>query len=175
MDGIYPKLLQFVKAINIPIGQNKQKFTNWQFAAHKSVERAFGVLQNKFNRLVQPSEYWFMEEIHSIVLACITLHNMMVKEQIDNNEIEDVNFYADIVPNAPTGLLRTVVDAETRVDKVASLTALYYKMYGPSLARQFINTCVFTNASRTLSSSSLMACSNFFCLRVCSNNSISSC
>ena len=47
-DGIYPKYATFVQAINPPIAAKERLFTKRQEAACKDVERAFGVLQIKW-------------------------------------------------------------------------------------------------------------------------------
>jgi Plant transposon protein len=64
-----------------------------QEALQKDIERAFGVLQQKFQVLRNVIETWFLSEIKEIVETCIMLHNMMVESRICNDEKEDSNFY----------------------------------------------------------------------------------
>ena len=48
VDGIYPELSRFVKTIDEPRGQGTRIFASWQEASRKDIERAFGVIQRKF-------------------------------------------------------------------------------------------------------------------------------
>ena len=50
-DGIYPPLSRFVKGISMPVLPGEKAFTAWQESARKDIERAFGVLQGKFQVL----------------------------------------------------------------------------------------------------------------------------
>jgi len=58
VDGIYPEIARFVKTISVPTGCAQKTFAGWQEAARKNVERAFGVLQQKFQILCRPLEKW---------------------------------------------------------------------------------------------------------------------
>lgn len=57
------------------------------------MERAFGVLKVKFLCLKHPILLHHRDDIYFIVLACIAMHNMMVKERIDAGEEEAASFY----------------------------------------------------------------------------------
>jgi len=85
VDGIYPETARFVKTVTVPIGPAQKKFSAWQEATCKNIERAFGVLQRKFQILCHPFEKWDETRINQTVLACIMLHNMMVQERVDSN------------------------------------------------------------------------------------------
>lgn len=45
------------------------------------MERAFGVLQARWGIIKQPARSWHMENIHTILMACIVLHNMIIKDE----------------------------------------------------------------------------------------------
>ncbi|XP_051196729.2 uncharacterized protein [Lolium perenne] len=47
-DDIYPRYATFVKTIQSPANEMNAYFATWQEAAHKNVERSFGVLQQRF-------------------------------------------------------------------------------------------------------------------------------
>jgi hypothetical protein len=79
VDGIYPSWSIFVSSITEPYGQKQEWFVKMQEAHRKDVERAFGVLQIKFQVLVKPSQQWNVNNMRSIILCCIILHNMMVE------------------------------------------------------------------------------------------------
>jgi Plant transposon protein len=54
VDGIYPNIARFVKTLSVPLGKVQQTFVKWQEGKQKSIERAFGVLQRKFQILTKP-------------------------------------------------------------------------------------------------------------------------
>ena len=93
VDGIYPELSRFVKTISEPGDKRSRYYAKWQEATRKDIERAFGVLQRKFNVLVRPVEQWYVEDITKIVETCIVLHNMMVEDRIQRDESEESNWY----------------------------------------------------------------------------------
>jgi Plant transposon protein len=78
VDGIYPEISRFVKTHPAPLTRDEHIFAKWQEAAQKDIERAFCVLQRKFNILVRKVERWHTTEIRDVVEACIMLHNWMV-------------------------------------------------------------------------------------------------
>ena len=86
VDGIYPELSRFCKTISIPLGRNQAKYSKWQEGSRKSVERAFGILQRKFQILTRPVELFYEEDIKDVVETCLILHNMMVENCMENDE-----------------------------------------------------------------------------------------
>ena len=52
VDGIYPEISRFVKTYEEPLTADRKRYAKWQEASRKDVERAFGVLQQKFHVLV---------------------------------------------------------------------------------------------------------------------------
>jgi hypothetical protein len=92
-DGIYPELSRVAKTINEPRGHGKKQYALWQESARKDIERAFGVIQNKFRVLKNSVEMWYLDDINKIVETTIILHNMMVEYRINKNEKEDSHFY----------------------------------------------------------------------------------
>jgi hypothetical protein len=93
VDGIYPELARFVKTMSEPLTDPHKKYAKWQEASRKDVERAFGVLQRKFQFLVRDVEQWYVSDITEAVETCIILHNMMVEERRDRDEEEQHNWY----------------------------------------------------------------------------------
>ena len=93
-DGIYPEWAAFVKSINSPQLDKHKVYAAEQEGARKDVERAFGVLQARFNIVRRPARSWSTRIIGLIMKACVILHNMIVedegemaKESIDLNAI----------------------------------------------------------------------------------------
>lgn len=93
VDGIYPELSRFVKTVSVPLNIPQNKYAKWQEGARKSVERAFGILQRKFQILCRPVELFYVEEIADIVDASLILHNMMVESRLERDESEREAIY----------------------------------------------------------------------------------
>ena len=69
VDGIYPQYSRFVKGIHLPVTESEKSFTAWQEAAKKDIERAFGVLQAKFQVMTRPFQGHSLYKISNIVSA----------------------------------------------------------------------------------------------------------
>ena len=80
-DGIYPSYSTIVKAYRFPDGALEEKFKERQESARKDVERAFGVLKAKWHIIKYPGRPYLLENLKSIVYACIIMHNMMIEEK----------------------------------------------------------------------------------------------
>lgn len=83
VDGIYHELSRFVKTIEEPLDRKSTSYAQWQEGARKDIERAFGVLQRKFQVLVRKIELWYVGDIDAVVNTTIMLHNMMVAQRPD--------------------------------------------------------------------------------------------
>jgi hypothetical protein len=82
-DGIYPNWATFVKTIKAPTSLKVTHFTTAQEAKQKDVERAFGVLQARFQIVRQPAQLWDEVVLRHIMTACIILHNMIIEDGQD--------------------------------------------------------------------------------------------
>jgi hypothetical protein len=80
-DGIYPTWPIFVSGFSQPDNEKKRYFTKLQESCRKDVERAFGVLQQRFHIISRPSNLWLQEDMTTTITACIILHNMIVEDQ----------------------------------------------------------------------------------------------
>ena len=95
-DGIYPAWSIFVNTIPDPTTEKDKHFAVMQEGARKDVERAFGVLQARFQYIKRHSRLWDLDRMRNVMLACIIMHNMMVEEgTVLDLEDEDGN---DLVP-----------------------------------------------------------------------------
>jgi hypothetical protein len=107
VDGIYPKYARFVPGISEPVTEEEKRYTAWQEAARKDIERAFGVLQAKFQVLARPIHVMKLADIHLLVSACLILHNMCVSDRIMKdvnlryNPCGDPTCVAETVENVP--------------------------------------------------------------------------
>jgi hypothetical protein len=52
-----------------------------QFGARKDVERAFGVLQARWEIVKNPCRQWELVTITNIMHCCIILHNMIIHDE----------------------------------------------------------------------------------------------
>jgi len=91
VDGICPELARFVKTVAVPLNKCQTNCVAWQEGARKMIERAFGILQRKFQILCRPAELFCMEEIADVVDACLILHNMMVEVRTERDEPEHLS------------------------------------------------------------------------------------
>jgi hypothetical protein len=82
-DGIYSSWATFVTTIPEPQGNKKKYFAKAQEACRKDVERAFGVLQSHFANVRQAAHLWDEDSLGSIMMTCITMHNMIIEDERD--------------------------------------------------------------------------------------------
>ena len=87
VDGIYPRWSRFVRGIKEPITRKEKTFTGFQESARKDIERAFGVLQAKFQVLARPITLMEPELIGVMVACCLILHNMCVSDRIMEGDV----------------------------------------------------------------------------------------
>ena len=98
-DGIYPKWATFVKTIHLPQGPKARLFAERQESVRKDVERAFGVLQARFDITRGPTRNMDKVELGMIMKACVILYNMIVEDERDSF---DLTFdYDDVENNTP--------------------------------------------------------------------------
>ncbi|BBH02125.1 hypothetical protein Prudu_012596 [Prunus dulcis] len=96
VDGIYPRWATLVKTISQPSTLIKRLFAQKQEAYRKDVERAFGILQAQWAIVRGLTRMWRKEQLHSIMMTCIILHNMIVED-----EYEDLDAESDDEENCP--------------------------------------------------------------------------
>jgi hypothetical protein len=82
VDGIYPHLIRFVHCIKEAIQVKDKIYTAWQEGARKDIERAFGILQSKWQCLARPMHQINLEQIGARMTCCMILHNMCVSDRI---------------------------------------------------------------------------------------------
>ena len=81
-DGIYPLLSRFVKPIKQPMVLKEKRYTAWQESARKAIERAFGILKEKFKWVENSIQLFDLQDISLRMSTCLILHNMCVSERI---------------------------------------------------------------------------------------------
>jgi hypothetical protein len=82
VDGIYYKYSRFVQGVTHPIEEVDKRYTAWQEASRKDVERAFAVLKKKFQFLDRPILLHSIGDVARRVTTCFILHNMCVSERV---------------------------------------------------------------------------------------------
>ncbi|XP_012851118.1 PREDICTED: uncharacterized protein LOC105970840 [Erythranthe guttata] len=98
-DGIYPSWATFVKTIPVPLGLKAKHFAQAQEAARKDVERAFGVLQSRFNIVRGPARFWDEVTLGDIMKACIIMHNMIIEDENGPSTIEFDVMTPNVIPS----------------------------------------------------------------------------
>ncbi len=82
MIGIYPPYARFVKGIQLLVTNSEKSCTAWQERARKDIERAFDVLQARFQVMSRPFYGHLLQKIGNIVLACLIMHNMCISDRV---------------------------------------------------------------------------------------------
>jgi Plant transposon protein len=82
IDGIYPKYAQFVQGLTSPVGIKQKKYTGWQEACCKDIERAFALLQGKWQCTARPMYQIELKNVGARMAACLILHNMGVADRV---------------------------------------------------------------------------------------------
>ena len=82
VDGIYPAYSRFVKSFGQPVTVDERLFTEWQESTRKDIERAYGVLQGKFQVLCHPLLGHSLTDLSNLVACCIIMHNMCVSDRV---------------------------------------------------------------------------------------------
>ena len=86
VDGSYPEIGRFSKTLEEAVGEDRKMYVRWQEACRKSIERAFGVIQSKFQVLQKGLEDFYSTTMNNIVFTAIILHNMMVSHRVEQGE-----------------------------------------------------------------------------------------
>ena len=111
VDGIYTKWTTFVKTIPSPQGHKRKLFAAAQEVCRKDVGRAFGVLQARFAFVREPTRFFHLETLQKIMKVCIILHNMIVEDKQNDNEVVDLDYEQnDGMDNPPLQVLREQSD-----------------------------------------------------------------
>jgi hypothetical protein len=74
-----------MKTIRHPADEKCKRFAKEQEAARKVVERVFGVLQSRWSIVRYPARTWSPERMWNVMIACVILHNMIVKNKWDDS------------------------------------------------------------------------------------------
>jgi hypothetical protein len=64
-----------------PIFSNEMEFVKAQKGCRKDIERAFGVLQQRFAVVWFPSLSWSKDQMWEVMNCCVCLHNMIIENE----------------------------------------------------------------------------------------------
>jgi hypothetical protein len=94
IDGIYPQWACFVQTIHELKDEKKAHYAKRQEVVPKDIERAFGVLQQRWAIIARPARHWDLQTITDIMMCCIVLHNMILDDEwgLDLEQLFDGNF-----------------------------------------------------------------------------------
>ena len=144
-DGIYPAWSTFVKTLSKPRGPKQSHYCKVQEAVRKDVERAFGVLQARFQILDRPCKLWCSDAMTVIFRACVIMHNMIVEDERDDYSLtqkyltEGPDFVPIVVTPAPTlpntndqirSNLRGMYNAQRHIDLRTDLMEHLWVLHG---------------------------------------------
>jgi hypothetical protein len=126
--GIYPKYSRFVKGMKELIIKKERIMTSWQEGARKDIERAFGILQSKFQWIARPIHLLSLSDISNRVAACLILHNILVSDRImDGMSMQDIT-------------LQTARRKENslwhKMNKLCQYKSLFHKDLSPELVSE---------------------------------------
>ena len=63
-----------------------------QESARKDVERAFGVLQQRFAIIRGPSRMFKVKDLTNIMKTCVILYNMIIEDERDDSESLNIEY-----------------------------------------------------------------------------------
>ena len=111
-----------MKTISNPEGKKKQLYAKLQEAARKDVERAFGVLQSRFAIIRNPCRLWDCDTIALVWKACVVLHNMIVEDERDCQELNQ-----DYLDGATLSFARSGRTDPVTLHQMAQLASREYR------------------------------------------------
>ena len=81
-DGVYPLYSRFAKPVKQPLTMMQKRYTKWQESARKAIERAFGILKERWQWVDRPILLRDLQEISLRMNTCLILHNICVSDRI---------------------------------------------------------------------------------------------
>jgi hypothetical protein len=83
----------------MPLTAQEIAFTEWQESSRKDIERAFGVLQCRFQVMARPFHAISLVKMSNTVSACLIMHNMSVSDRVMDGNVHAVYDPGELVGN----------------------------------------------------------------------------
>ncbi|XP_070679206.1 uncharacterized protein [Malus domestica] len=99
-DGIYPRWSTFVKTVPHLQSEKEKHFAKCQEGCRKDMERCFGILQARWAIVRATTRMFDVEDLRSIMMTCIILHNMIVEDGYDYDAVDE--YKSDSMNNSRT-------------------------------------------------------------------------
>ncbi|XP_070679670.1 uncharacterized protein [Malus domestica] len=99
-DGIYPRWSTFVKTVPRPRSAKEKHFASCQEGCRKDVECCFLIIQARWAIVRGATRLFDVESLRSIMMTCIILHNMIVKDEYDYEAVDE--YEPDTINNSRT-------------------------------------------------------------------------
>ncbi|KAK2645132.1 hypothetical protein Ddye_020327 [Dipteronia dyeriana] len=143
-DGIYPQYATLIQTISQPSSIKEKFFAKHQEAARKDVERAFRVLQSRWQFVKGPARIWTARDLGKIMKTCIILHNMIIESEHQqginlecwqphgDNRVEDVHLEHDytFLVSRMINRMKQVQDKMMHTDLKIDLINHLWDIYG---------------------------------------------
>jgi len=81
VDRIYPEWATLIKAFTCPMDNKRKKFKSAQQLARKDIERAFGVLKQRWHIIHHPAHACHLKKLRNIMYTYIILQNMILEDE----------------------------------------------------------------------------------------------
>jgi hypothetical protein len=93
-DDIYSRWAIFMKTMsNVVLGGKKSWFAKCHKACRKHIERAFGVLQDRFAIVWYPAFTWLKDQIWEVMNACVTMQNMITEIEREQLVVDTESYH----------------------------------------------------------------------------------
>jgi hypothetical protein len=83
----------------MPLTAQEIAFSEWQESSRKDIERAFGVLQCRFQVMARPFHAISLVKMSNTVSACLIMHNMSVSDRVMDGNVHAVYDPGELVFN----------------------------------------------------------------------------
>ncbi|XP_070675768.1 uncharacterized protein [Malus domestica] len=88
-NNIYPRWSSFFKIVPCPRSAKEKHFASYQEWCWKDVECCFGILQARWAIVRGAARMFDLESLQSIMMTCIILHNMIVEDEYDYDDVDE--------------------------------------------------------------------------------------
>jgi len=101
-NDVYPRSAAFVKPVPLAQDEKAKLFAQHQEMVRRDAKRAFEVLQTRFAIVAGPPRFYYRNVLQQIIRACIILHNMIIEDERDSDELANDFSYEDAEDGVPT-------------------------------------------------------------------------